>query len=231
MNEIIQQEYKKLYRVSRITLIVTTLAFVISPFLFSLLMDGSLPSLSGFLKGILRVAPIYFPVAIVEFLVYAPMLGKVGTPIAFVTGEITNLKIPCVMNARDLAKTPSGSMENEVVSTISVCISALVIMSVVFLGVVAMIPLTPVLQSETLRPAYEVVIPALFGALGFKYFKKSLLLTSLPLFATAILCIAVPAVISQTSMLLIPVGGLALLFGFILYKKGKLDALEEEVGL
>lgn len=231
MNETIQREYEKLYRVSRITLIVTTLSFVASPFLFSFFMDGSLPNLSGFLKGILRVAPIYFPVAIVEFLVYAPMLGKVGTPIAFVTGEITNLKIPCVMNARDLAKTQSGTMENEVVSTIATCISALVIMGMVFLGVVAMIPLTPILQSETLKPAYDVVIPALFGALGFKYFKKSLALTSLPLLATAVLCIAVPAVISQTSMLLIPVGGLALLFGFILYKKGKLDALEEEAGL
>ena len=37
-----------------------------------------------------------------------------------------------------------------------------------------------------------------------------------------LLCIFVPAAIGQTSLLLIPSGGLALLIGFLLFKKGKL---------
>ena len=231
MSEKVLKEYEKLYRVGRITLIVTTLMFVISPFLFSLSIDGTLPNMQGFLKGISKVAWIYIPVGIVEFLVYAPMLGKLGTPIAFVTGEITGLKIPCVMNARDMAKTTSGTPENEIISTIAVTVSSIITMAVVFVGVIAMIPLTPVLQSPTLAPAFEMVIPALFGALGFKYYKKSLKLASVPLLLSTLICIFIPAMISETSTLLLPVGAIALVFGFVLFKKGQLDSVEEEAGM
>ena len=231
MNEQIKKEYDKLYRVGHITLIITTLAFVLSPFLFTFLLDGSFPNMKGFIDGIKRVAVIYIPVGIVEFLVYAPMLGKLGTPIAFITGEITGLKIPCVMNARDIAKTESGTTENEIISTIAVTISSLVTMTVAFIGVIAMIPLTPFLESPVLTPAFNMVIPALFGALGFKYFKKSLKLASLPLLASSLICILAPSMISQTSTLLLPIGAFALVFGFFLFKKGQLDHVEEEAGL
>ena len=231
MNENVQKAYDRLNRISRVTLIVTTLAFVLSPFAFSLALDGSLPNFAGFWSGFLKVGLIYIPVAVVEFLIYAPMLGKLGTPIAFITGEITALKIPCVMNARDIAKVEAGTMENEIVSTIAVTVSSLVVMTVVFVGVVAMIPLTPVLSSPTLAPAFEMVIPALFGALGFKYFKKSLTLSSVPLLAAAVTCVLAPSMITQTSVMLIPIGALALVFGFFLFKQNKLPDMEGDEGM
>ena len=118
MKEKANKQYNRLFLIGKITLIETTLSFVISLFLFSLVMDGTLPNLDGFIKGIARVAPIYVPVAIVEFLFYTPMLGGVAAPLVFITGEITGIKIPCVMNARDIAKTKAGTLESEVVSTI-----------------------------------------------------------------------------------------------------------------
>ena len=184
--------------------------------------NGVSPDLSGFLAGFANVGIIYVPVAIVEFLVYAPMLGVGGSYLSFLTGNVTNMKIPCAMNARDIAKTEVGTPENEIVSTISVATSAIVTTLVIVVGVIALVPLQPVLQSETLLPAFDNVVPALFGALGLKYFIKSPKIAVIPLLLMCLLCILVPSLISQTSILMIPSGGLALLIGFVLFKKGKI---------
>ena len=82
------------------------------------------PDGAGFLSGILKVGMIYIPVAIVEFLVYAPMLGVGGSYLSFLTGNVTNMKIPCVMNSQDIAGTEVGTTEHEIISTISVATSS-----------------------------------------------------------------------------------------------------------
>ena len=87
------------------------------------------------------------------------------------------------------------------------------------LGVIALQPLQPVLSNPVLQPAFDYVVPALFGALGLKYFSKSLKLSIPPLVLMSLLCIAVPSLITQTSVMMIPVGALALALGFVLWKK------------
>ena len=140
----------------------------------------------------------------------------------FLTGNVTNLKIPCAMNARDIAQTSVGTAENEIVSTLSVASSSIVTMVVIFVGVLLLVPLTPVLQNPVLTPAFDTVVPALFGALGLKYFRKSMKIAAVPLLSMTLLCVLVPEAIAQTSILLIPAGGMALAIGFLLFKKGKL---------
>jgi hypothetical protein len=185
-------------------------------------MNGVSPDLGGFLSGFAKVGLIYIPVAIVEFLVYTPMLGVGGSYLSFITGNVTNMKIPCVMNAKEIAGTQSGTPEHEIISTISVASSAIVTTLVIVAGVILLVPLQPVLQSDVLLPAFNNVVPALFGALGLKYFIKSPKIAVIPLVLMSGLCVLVPAAISQTSLLLIPSGGLALLIGFVLFKNNKL---------
>lgn len=210
-----------LHRIGKIMLIMGLILLIAVPFVIGAI-NGVSPDLGGFLAGFANVGIIYVPVAIVEFLVYAPMLGVGGSYLSFITGNVTNMKIPCAMNARDIAKTEVGTPENEIVSTISVATSAIVTTLVIVAGVILLVPLQPVLQSETLLPAFDNVVPALFGALGLKYFVKSPKIAVIPLALMCLLCIFVPAAISQTSLLMIPSGGLALLIGFLLFKKGKI---------
>ena len=210
-----------LHRIGRIMLISAVLLLLAVPFAVGA-MYGVMPDLKGFLSGFAKVGLIYIPVAIVEFLVYTPMLGVGGSYLSFLTGNVTNMKIPCAMNARDIAGTKPGTAEDEIVSTISVATSAITTTLVIVLGVILLVPLQPVLQSETLLPAFNNVVPALFGALGLKYFAKSVKIAVIPLTLMCLLCIFVPAAIGQTSLLLIPSGGLALLIGYLLFKKGKL---------
>ena len=210
-----------LHRIGRMMMVLAVLLLVAVPFVIAAIYDASIDT-KGFLAGFANVAVIYLPVAVVEFLVYAPMLGVGGSYLSFITGNVTNMKIPCAMNARDIAGTEVGTPENEIISTISTATSAIVTTLVIVVGVILLIPLQPVLQSETLLPAFNNVVPALFGALGLKYFTKSPKIAVIPVLLMTLLCIIVPSMISQTSILIIPSGGLALLIGFMLFKTGKL---------
>ena len=219
--QVIQKYNSTLHFLGRITLILATLMLIAIPVLIGMMNDAQ-PSLSGFLNGLLKVGMIYIPMSIVEFLIYTPMLGVGGSYLSFLTGNVTNMKIPVVMNSKEIAQTESGTPEHEIISTISVAVSAIVTTLVIVAGVVLLVPLQPVLQNEALLPAFNNVVPALFGALGLKYFAKSPKIAAVPLLFMSLLCILVPSMISQTSVLLIPSGALALGIGFVLYKKNLL---------
>lgn len=210
-----------LHRLGRFLLVSGIIVLSLVPFIVGMLYGVS-PDMTAFLAGYAKVAVVYLPVSLVEFLVYTPMLGVGGSYISFITGNVTNMKIPVAMNAKEIAGTEVGTPENEIISTISTATSAIVTTLVIVVGVVLLVPLQPVLQSEILLPAFNNVVPALFGALGLKYFIKSPKLAVVPLLFMILLCAFVPSMITQTSTLMIPCGGLALLIGYILFKKDKL---------
>ena len=220
-NQFFEEFNKGLHRIGRIMLISAVILLVAVPFITGAVY-GVMPDLKGFLSGFAKVGMIYIPVAIVEFLVYTPMLGVGGSYLSFLTGNVTNMKIPCVMNSKEIAGTTDGTPEHEIISTISVATSAIVTTLVIAVGVVLMVPLQPVLQNPVLLPAFNNVVPALFGALGLKYFIKSPQIAVVPLVLMSALYIFVPSLISQTSLMLLPSGALALGLGFLLFKKGKL---------
>ena len=219
--QFLEQFNNGLHRLGRITMISVIIILAAVPFIMGAIYGVS-PDMGGVWAGYAKVAVVYLPVSLVEFLVYAPMLGTGGSYLSFITGNVTNMKIPCAMNARDIAGTKIGTPENEIISTISIATSAIVTTLVIVVGVILLVPLQPVLQNEVLLPAFNNVVPALFGALGLKYFAKSPQIAVLPVLLMSVLCILVPSMINQTSTLMIPCGGLALLIGFILFKKGKL---------
>ena len=210
-----------LHRIGRLTMVLMIGMLMMVPVVFGLL-NGLSPDWNGFVNGIIKVAIIYYPTSIVEFLIYTPMLGVGGSYLSFITGNVTNMRIPCAMNAASIAKPEPGTAEHEIISTIAVATSAITTTLVIVAGVILLVPLQPVLQSAVLQPAFNNVVPALFGALGLKYFARSLRLSAPPLVLMSILCIAVPSLINQTSTMMIPVGAMALALGYLLWKKDKL---------
>jgi hypothetical protein len=226
MNQIDKQVFfhdynRSLHILGKIMLAISFIAMIGFSF-FAGIIYNSNPDLGGFLAGFLSVGVIYYPVAIVEFLVYAPMLGVGGSYLAFLTGNLTNLKIPCAMNARELSGVKPGTAENEIISTISVATSAIVTTVILAAGVLLMTPLQPVLNSAALQPAFNNVVPALFGAFGLKYYLKSPKIAVVPFIIMTLLCIFVPAVQSNTSIAIIPAGLMCIGIGAWLDKKGKL---------
>ena len=181
---------------------------------------GVWPNVLDVLAGLLGVAPIYWVVCSIEVFTYAPMLGSGGTYLAFVTGNITNLKAPAAINAMEAAKVKPGSEEGEVISTTAIATTSIVTTLILGAGVLLFAQLAPVLESPVLQPAFKMILPALFGGLGVVYIAKNWKLAVAPLVCMIALFIAVPSLASSVSVL-VPVGALiAIGAARLLYKKG-----------
>ncbi|WP_337537734.1 hypothetical protein [Suilimivivens sp.] len=213
----------------RVFSVITLVLLVGAPFMIGLFL-GAMPDLPAVGKGFLSVGIIWFVSSIVEFLVYTPMLGAGGGYLAFITGNLINMKIPCAINARDQVGAKSGTPENEIISTLSIAASSLVTILVLALGVLLLVPLQPVLQSEVLQPAFENVVPALFGAMAYKYFRGNLKIAAAPLVLMSLLFILIPSLTGSTSFMIIPSGGLAIGIAFLFYRQ-RAKALAQETDL
>ncbi len=212
----------QIHLIGRIGLSIGLVLLLGAPLVICLLTDARI-LMDAFWPALIKVLIVYLPSCIVEFLIYVPLIGPGASYLSFITGNITNLKLPCAFNAREIAKTEAGTPEDEIIATLSVATSSLVTMLVIFLGVLCLIPLTPILQNPTLKPAFDNVLPALFGALGMQYFSKSVKLSVFPLTLMSVLCIMVPSLIGQTSTMLIVIGGLSIAIAWIFFRKGKLE--------
>ena len=206
------------HRIGRICTVITLVMLVGAPFLIGTYL-GALPDISAVAKAFLSVGLVWTVSSVVEFLIYTPMLGAGGGYLAFITGNLINMKIPCAVNARDIVGAKTGTPENEIISTLSIATSSLVTILVLALGVLLLTPLQPILQSEALQPAFSNVVPALFGAMAYKYYRNHMNIALAPLVFMSLLFILVPKLIESTSMMIIPSGALAIGIAWLLYRK------------
>ena len=178
------------------------------------------PNWNGLLKGLIATAPMYWAVGIVEVITYIPMLGAGGSYLSFVTGNISNLKLPCALGALEQAQVKADSEEGEVVSTIAIAVSSIVTTVIIILGVLLIIPLQPILQSPVLQPCFEQILPALFGGLGIVFISKNWKIAIAPIILMLILFIFTGLGAGDVGIM-VPVGVLfTIVISRIMYKKG-----------
>ncbi len=181
------------------------------------------PPLGALLRALLGVLPLYWTVGIIEVFTFVPMLGTGGSYLGFVTGNLTNLKVPAALNAMQAAKVRAGSEEGDVISTIAIASSSIVTVIIIALGVLLLGFLRPVLESPRLAPAFDNILPALFGALGVVFISKNPKIAVAPLLFMVALFMLLPGLSGSVSVL-VPVGALiAILVARVLYKRGHLD--------
>ncbi|MBE5757004.1 MAG: hypothetical protein E7342_04300 [Clostridiales bacterium] len=180
-----------------------------------------LPNFAALGKGLIAVLPMYWAVGLVEIFTYVPMLGAGGAYLSFVTGNISNLKLPCALDAMEKAGVKATTEEGELISTISIAVSSIVTTVIIIIGVCAIVPLTPILNSPVLEPAFKQLIPALFGGLGVVFVSKNVKLAIAPCALMLVLFIAIPALNSGTVGIMVPVSVIfTLIVARIMYKKG-----------
>ena len=182
----------------------------------------SWPGCGPVFQGLLGVAPIFWTVGTIEVFTYTPMLGAGGSYLGFVTGNLTNLKVPCALNAMQSAGVEPGTEEGEVLSTIAIAVSSIVTTVIIILGVFMLNTLRPILESPMLAPAFANILPALFGGLAVVYVSKDWKIALAPLLFMVVLFLCVPSLADSVGVL-VPVGSLlAIGVARILYKKGLL---------
>ena len=205
---------------------IWNLSVMVMLFMFPIgvgLVYQAMPDWHGFLMGIIATAPMYWAVAVIETFTYVPMLGAGGSYLSFVTGNISNLKLPVALNALEQAEVNISSEEGEIVSTIAIAVSSIVTTLIIILGVILITPLTPVLNAPVLAPAFAQILPALFGGLGVVFISKNWKIAVAPVLLMLVLFIFVPALNAGTVGIMVPVGVLfTLAVSRILYKKNLL---------
>ena len=219
----LEQFNRRTHVLGRIVSAITLVLLVGAPFLIGTFL-GAMPDMGAVAKGFLSVGLVWTVSSVAEFLIYTPMLGAGGGYLAFITGNLINMKIPCAVNARDIVGTKTGTAENEIISTLSIATSSLVTIVVLALGVALLVPLQPVLQSPVLQPAFANVVPALFGAMAYQYFRKNVQVAVAPLVVMSLLFMLVPSLTSSTSFMIIPGGALAIGIAYSMYRKQKKEA-------
>jgi hypothetical protein len=206
---------------------IWNLSMMVALFMYPILVGvifGVLPDWHGLLMGLIATAPMYWAVAVVETFTYVPMLGAGGSYLSFVTGNISNLKLPVALNALEQADVNIRTEEGEIVSTIAIAVSSIVTTIIIIIGVILITPLTPILDAPVLAPAFAQILPALFGGLGVVFVSKNWKIAVAPVILMLVLFIAVPALNASTVGIMVPVGVLFTIgVSRILYKKHVLD--------
>ncbi|MGM9627562.1 MAG: hypothetical protein ACI3V4_05680 [Faecousia sp.] len=184
---------------------------------------GAAPDWGALVVGLIATAPMYWAVGIIETVTFVPMLGAGGSYLSFVTGNISNLKLPCALNALEQNDISASSEEGEVISTIAIATSSIVTTIIIILGVICIVPLTPILEAPVLEPAFAQMLPALFGGLGVAFVSKNWKIAIAPVLLMLVLFIFVPALNAGTVGIMVPVSVVFTIgVSRILYRKGVL---------
>ncbi len=167
----------------------------------------------------------YVAIGLIEAFSYAPLLGTSGQYMSFITGNISNLKLPCAINSQNIAKVEKGSEEQEIVTTISIAVSTIVTTVIILIGLIPLI----IFQQEIvdlLNPISPYVIPAIFGGLTIVLIAQYYKIAAIPFIACIAICaignaIGFGSTLNQSTMVIVGmvISGISTT---ILYKKNKI---------
>lgn len=180
--------YKEVYmpqvnRIGKITgYLGTVLAFV--PAVLLAVVYGIVPKpaalLTAFISGTSAFGILWF----VEPISYFPVIGSAGTYMAFLSGNISNMRIPCASMAQVSAGVEPGTEKGSVIATLGMAVSIVINVAVLTIGAIlgsSVLALLP----DTVKSALNYLLPALFGALivqfGLKYKKHTILIVLIAL--------------------------------------------------
>lgn len=223
-NGLMLSEYKEAtHRIGRIWTFFAMLLVVAVPLLFCLVYK-TVPEWNSFWKGFVAVVPMYWAIGLIEIFNYSPMLGSGGTYLAFVTGNLMNMKVPAAKVAMDKAGVSAETEEGEVLSTIAVAVSSIVTTIVLIIALLFVGPIDAWINSnELLKTVFSLdqgyVIPALFGALGVVFISKSWKIALLPMLLMIFVFLLLPTVYSISGILIPVMSVLSVLIARFLFKK------------
>ena len=221
---VLLNEYKEMtHRIGRLWTAAAILIIFAVPLIFCLIF-GVLPEWNSFFKGAVAIIPMYWAIGLIEVFNYSPMLGSGGTYLAFVTGNLLNMKVPAAQVALKKAGVDASSEEGEVLSTIAVAVSTIVTDLILIVGLLLVIPITMWIRSnELLGSVFDLstgyVIPALFGALGVVFISKSWKIAIVPTLLMILVFLLIPAAYAVAGIMIPVMSVLAVLLARLMFNK------------
>jgi len=154
---------KSIHRIGRIGSLIAVLIMIGIPTFISLYYN-IWPNFKDVLIASSVLLALFIPLSIAEVLSYMPVLGSAGY-ITFITGNVMNLKLPVALNARQLTNAKIGTEESDAITTMAIAISSMTTMIIIMIGVLLLVPLSPVFELPVVQTATTYILPALFGGM------------------------------------------------------------------
>ena len=177
------------------------IALCFIPALYLWIRYGALPPVQAILGGWFLTASIYGAFYVVEPISFFPILGLSGTYMAFLSGNISNMRVPCAAVAQEVLQVESGTKKAEVVATIGIAGSIITNLIVVTIAAIAGNELFRYFPPVVVK-AFEFVLPSIFGALFVMF---SIKFPKFGAFAIALNLILLGVVKSVPTFLIIPI--------------------------
>lgn len=152
------------HKSGRIFMVLFIAYMLVIPFIVCTVYD-CMPSFKMCLPGLIAITAIMGPASIAEVGSYTPILGS-STYLTFASGNVMNLKIPCIINAQQIAKVEPNTVEGDAIALIATAVSSAVTIIILAIGVVLLSFIKPVLENPYVVTASDYLLPALFGCMA-----------------------------------------------------------------
>ncbi len=163
-NNLSSSEYiHNMHKFGRWSSIISILVMMSMPIIAGLYFNA-MPTFSAIVYASLPLLAIFIPTNIGEVIAYTPIAGS-SIYLSFITGNLSNLKLPAASNALKIMDAAPGTEEADIFSGIAIGASTFVTIAIIALGMILMIPLQPVLLIPAVKTATSYIMPALFGTL------------------------------------------------------------------
>lgn len=220
---------KSIHRLGRVSTAIAILLILMVPIIMTAFNSEAFDAGRTF-SAVAQVLMVYIPVCITEVLSFSPALGQGGTYLAFLSGNISNMKLPASVSGQNILNAEPGSDEAEVASVLSIGVSTVITMLVLAIGMFFLQYLVPILENPFLKPGFDNIMPALIGAMVINYIVKSPKLVIAPFIMSLILSFAIPTAswgLYQGYSLLGTIV-VAVIVGVIMHNKGWLNKEEKK---
>lgn len=153
----------KIHFWGRLTVSVAIIAALFAPLYLSFV-RGYHPGWGPILNGFIGIAGLIGLFWVIEPLSYFPILGPSGTYMSFLSGNISNMRIPVVGAAQGALDAEPGSYKAEMAGAIGIAVS--VILNIVFLIVLVLMGSVIISRlPAAITASFVYVIDGIFGAM------------------------------------------------------------------
>ena len=168
MNDFYNKEYMpKMNRIGKVTGYLGVVASFL-PAIVLAVVYGLTPNLGALPTVAISVVSSFAVLWFVEPISYYPVVGQIGTYMAFLSGNISNMRVPCASMAQVAAEVEPGSEKGSVIATLGMATSVIINIAVLSIGVIGGSKVLSMLP-PAVTEALNLLLPALFGALLMQF--------------------------------------------------------------
>ena len=215
------------HRSGRIFMMLFTVYMVAMPFILCAVY-GCMPDIKMCIPGLVSILVIMAPMSVADIGSYTPILGS-SSYLTFASGNLMNLKMPCIINAQKIAKVEQSTVEGDAIALIATAVSSSVTIVILALGMLLLSFIQPILENETFATASNYLLPALFGCMslgllgkgsGKTKVKNKLLPAVIPVILVSVLTVLGIASTGIAGILMVVMIPILILISRIMWKAG-----------